>query len=614
MRRGRQLIVATLVAGLLAASARAAPAGRQVLILRSLDRGGLIFDRFTTTLRATIAARSAVPVTIAEFELTPSEFVDRPEEPLIAFLKSAFINGSKPDLVVTVGGPASAFVRQHRAQVFQDTPVVFGVTERRFVRDAPLGATETAVSVDIDYTRTVEEILQLRPETTTICVVAGSGRLIKAWHDELDPRFRRFRDRVTFVWSDDWSYAQLIDRTEHLPANSAILFLTAVTDAQVAWNNSERTLGDLAAHANAPLFAAHQAWLGLGIVGGTLIFDDDLAVSSAEAAIRILNGEPPGSIRIAPQAARPPVFDARQLQRWHISEARLPANSSVQFLAPSIWRDYRGTVLAVGAVAILETGLIVGLLYQRRARKRADNRAREQLTISAHLGRQVALAEMAATFAHELSQPLGAIRFNLETADKLIATNRATPDELRDILRDVLKEDARVEQVVQRHRSMLKKRSVEKRPVDMCEVIREGLALLSHDAQARRVVISAPLPATPCRVTGDSVLLQQVVVNLVVNAMDAMADTPVERKRVFIQSDIAGDRVEVSVRDYGPGLPQSMIGRLFEPFVTTKEHGLGIGLSIVRGIVEAHGGTIHARNVADGGAEFRFTVPIDATS
>src|SRR5579872_4473627 len=105
-RRGvRTLIVAILAAWLLAASASAAPRGRQVLILRSLDRGGLIFDRFTTTLRSTIAERSAAPVTIAQFELAPSEFVDHPEDPLLAFLQSAFSNGSKPDLVVAVGGP-----------------------------------------------------------------------------------------------------------------------------------------------------------------------------------------------------------------------------------------------------------------------------------------------------------------------------------------------------------------------------------------------------------------------------------------------------------------------------------------------------------------------------
>jgi len=159
---------------------------------------------------------------------------------------------------------------------------------------------------------------------------------------------------------------------------------------------------------------------------------------------------------------------------------------------------------------------------------------------------------------------------------------------------------------------MLKKRDLEKRPVDVGDVIREGLALLSHDIQARRVAVKVQLPAAPCLVAADAVLLQQVIVNLVTNAMDAMQDTPVERKQIVVSTEIAADHVEVSVRDHGPGLPQSLNGRLFEPFVTTKAHGLGIGLNIVSGIVEDLGGTIHAGNVADGGAEFRFTVPIAA--
>jgi len=355
--------VATLLAGLLAMPAPAVAAGRQVLVLRSLDRAGLIFDRFATTLRATIAARSTAPVSVAEFQLAPSELVDHPEEPLISFLRTAFINGSAPDLVITVGGPAAAFARRYRAQLFPETPMLFGVTEQRFVRDTPLAAHETAVSVDPDYTRIVDDILQLLPETTTICVVAGAGRLTRAWHEELDARFEPYRDRVAFVWSDTWSYPQLLDRTAHLPANAAILFLTAVTDPQIGWNNSERTIADLTERANAPLFAIHDAWVGLGIVGGTMMADDDLAVSSANVALRILNGEPAGSIRIPPQEVGFRVFDARQLERWKIPEARVPARSNVRFRRPSIWRDYRSTVLIAGAVTLLETSLIAGLFY-----------------------------------------------------------------------------------------------------------------------------------------------------------------------------------------------------------------------------------------------------------
>jgi len=212
-----------------------------------------------------------------------------------------------------------------------------------------------------------------------------------------------------------------------------------------------------------------------------------------------------------------------------------------------------------------------------------------------------------------VGQPLGAIRLNVAAADMLIASNRATSEELRAILRDVRDDDTRIEKVVERHRTMLKKKDLETQSIDIGDVVRESVALLSHEIETRHAVVTTQFSSAAGKVAGDPVLLQQVVVNLITNALDAMADTPVDVKQIVVRTVHAGDHVEVSVRDHGAGLAPSMADRLFEPFVSTKQHGLGIGLSIVRGIVEAHGGTIQARNAGDGGAEFRFTVPIAQT-
>ena len=129
-----------------------------------------------------------------------------------------------------------------------------------------------------------------------------------------------------------------------------------------------------------------------------------------------------------------------------------------------------------------------------------------------------------------------------------------------------------------------------------------------HDIRTRQVEVSVELPANSCFINGDAVLLQQVLVNLMVNAMDAMAETPPGRRYVTIRGEVRRADVEVSVRDTGPGLPADITSRLFTPFVTTKPHGLGIGLAIVRTIVEAHGGSISARNNPDGGATFTLTL------
>ena len=290
-------------------------------------------------------------------------------------------------------------------------------------------------------------------------------------------------------------------------------------------------------------------------------------------------------------------------------ERRLPPGSGVEFRTPSLWREHRTTVLAAIGASLLQLGLIVGLLYERRARRQAQLQSVHHLAISAHLERQFAMGALAAAIAHELNQPLGSILHNAEAADMLLASNRASVDEIREILRDIQGEDKRASQIIQRQRAMLRKHEPERRTVDVNTVVREAAAIVAGDAESKQVRIDTELCGLPCITTGDEILLQQVVVNLLINAMDAMAQTPVHRRRVIVRTGIVRDLVEVSVHDRGEGIAPEVAVRLFEPFMSTKAAGMGIGLTIVRGIIDAHGGTIEGRNNDDGGATFVLTLP-----
>jgi C4-dicarboxylate-specific signal transduction histidine kinase len=155
---------------------------------------------------------------------------------------------------------------------------------------------------------------------------------------------------------------------------------------------------------------------------------------------------------------------------------------------------------------------------------------------------------------------------------------------------------------------MLRSRQLDMKPIDLHAVIDESLALVDHELAVRQIDANIDLPSNPCVISGDPVLLQQVLVNLMINAMDAMAGTPRPRRHVTIRTEVRAGDVELSVSDTGTGLPAELDGNLFTPFVTTKAHGLGIGLTIARTIVDAHGGTIAARNNPDGGATFIVTL------
>jgi signal transduction histidine kinase len=605
---GRCALAAVLL--LVAAPSGAATPVRQVLVLQSSDRGTIVFDRFTADFREALEERSAEPLTVTQFVIAPAGFAEPPEQPIIDYLMSVFVHRSKPDLVVTVGGPAAAFARRHRERLFPDTPFLFGAVERRFLSDVPLADNETAVATVIDYSRLLDDALRLLPQTTSVFMVMGAGPLGRFLHGELERDFERFRGRLTFSWSIDLTYAQMLERAAHLPPHAVVYYITSGTDAQGGWQSTERTISDLAAQANAPLFGIQSAWLGLGIVGGTLMFNQDHGAVAADAAVRILAGEAPATIRIPPRPIGPAAaFDARQLRRWNIPEARLPEGSEVQFRGPSLWRDYRREVLAVAGALGLQTILIVGLLYQRRARQRAEVDSRRNLELAADANRRVTMSALTASIAHDLSQPLNSIQHNAQAGEMLVASNRATLETLREILSDIRTENVRATQIIDRHRTMIRSRPLEANPTDIHAIIRESVALVGHDMRARQIAVAIDVPAAPVMIVADHVLLQQVLVNLLMNAIEAMADTPRERRRVTVSSAVGESHVEVSVRDTGTGLPAKVDGRLFEPFVTTKASGIGIGLTIARTIVEAHGGRLDAHDNPDGGATFTVTLP-----
>jgi C4-dicarboxylate-specific signal transduction histidine kinase len=219
------------------------------------------------------------------------------------------------------------------------------------------------------------------------------------------------------------------------------------------------------------------------------------------------------------------------------------------------------------------------------------------------------MSALTGSIAHELSQPLNSILHNAQAGEMLVASNRATPETVREILSDIRTADVRATEIVERHRTMLRTRHLEKKPIDILTVVRDSLALVAHATRTNQVQVDMDGPTAPCVVAGDAVLLQQVFVNLVMNAMEAMAEIPRDRRRVTVLLRLTEGCVEVSVRDTGTGLPANLDRRVFEPFVTTKTNGMGIGLTIARSIAEAHGGRMEAHNNPEGGATFSLTLP-----
>ncbi|HEU5188162.1 MAG TPA: ATP-binding protein [Methylomirabilota bacterium] len=250
--------------------------------------------------------------------------------------------------------------------------------------------------------------------------------------------------------------------------------------------------------------------------------------------------------------------------------------------------------------------VFVNALSRRRGEMEGQ-RLRGEL---AHTGRVATVGALTTTLAHELNQPLTAILSNAEAAEQLLEGPAPRLEGLREILQDIVKDDRRAVEVIRRLRGLLAKGTVEPAALDVNEIVAEVARLVSADAAVRDVSVRLDLAPDLPPVWGDRVQLQQVVLNLLLNALDAMADADRGGRRLLLETARGGPRsVRIAVRDSGTGLDAATLGQIFEAFYSTKSTGMGMGLTIARQIVEAHGGRLEAGNNAEGGATFSFTLP-----
>ncbi len=228
-----------------------------------------------------------------------------------------------------------------------------------------------------------------------------------------------------------------------------------------------------------------------------------------------------------------------------------------------------------------------------------------------HASRVAALGELTASIAHEVNQPLGAILSNAEAAELLLESESPPLDELRKILADIRNDDVRAGEIIHHIRLLMRKRAMKRGSLDVNELSAEVVRLMETEVQRRNVSLNTEFAAAPATIVGDRVHLQQVLMNLILNGMEAMADMPAAERRLYVRTASNGQRrVEISVTDSGRGIPPEKLPRLFDSFFTTKENGMGLGLAIARSIIDAHQGRIFAENNSDRGATFRFDFPV----
>ena len=276
----------------------------------------------------------------------------------------------------------------------------------------------------------------------------------------------------------------------------------------------------------------------------------------------------------------------------------------------AFWRQHITLAVVTGGVFLLQSGLIIALVVQNRRRRWAEREARQRREELSHMTRVATMGELTASLAHEINQPLAAILSNTQAAQRLLAMEVKDWEEINEILADIAADDLRAGEVIRRMRTLLRKGESYVAVLDVNDLVAEVLGLVRGEMILHNVSLSLELSPQPLLAHGDRVQLQQVLLNLVMNALDAMKETYGRSRKLVVCTKAAGRSHEVSVQDSGVGVPTDKLDQIFEPFVTTKPHGLGLGLSICRSIIQAHGGHIGCRN-NNRGATFWFTLPTD---
>jgi len=631
-------------------------------------------------------------------------------------------------VVVASGNYALQFVTNFRDRMLAGLPVVHLLVDKDSLEQITLPG-YVGKPIDLDPTPTLHLALRLHPDAKRLVIVLGgnSAPRDRLWERLTRLAVSRLEAGLDVEFLTGLPIPEIRRRLGALPRGTIVFTVGYSPDPEGV--SPRHSVERMAETSVVPIYSQFDSYLGTGVVGGYVTPFEQLASDAGATAVQLLKGATPSSQIASGPLKQVPMVDWRQIRRWGIDEKLLPPDTIAKFREPSAWGRYGLEISILAAILLLQAGLIIALLIERRSRRRtaaalgeshqqmslaaglsawtwdtsenengstsrrrqrangekaksirfekvldsvhpadrenlrraawralrtgddldveyrvvladgavrwvaargrpeggdsrrlfgialdvterktAELRAAEDRNALRHMSRVSMMGQLSAAIAHQLYQPLAAILGNAETAQKMLRRNELDVVELEDICKDIVSEDRRATEVIRRLSDLYKRDRLETKPIDINQLVAETLDLLRTELIVRHVDPRKEFAASLRAVDGDPVQLQQVVLNLVLNAADAMAEANGDR-RVTVRTEARRNDVRFCVIDNGPGIAENKLDSVFDPFWTTKSAGMGMGLAVCRAIVAAHRGTITASNNPEGGATFCVNLP-----
>lgn len=586
-----------------------AAATRHVVLLydERVELPGL--SRLDEEIIQTLRSQLTEPIEIYREVMDLSRFESESYKTLLRDFLQAKYATKKIDVAVAVLPTAFDFLSAYGDVIFPGTPIVFCGLDRAQLSTRRLLPNMAGVLIKREFAPTLDLAFRLHPGTNRVVVVSGTSEFDAKLQAQAQSEFRLYEDRVQFTYLSDLPLDQLLKRLSQLPDGNVALFTTLFQDGVGQPFVTHDVVEQVSKASRVPVYGFLDQYLGRGIVGGSLYSTTALGIETGKIVSRVLTGTL-RSQEISEPANNKVIFDWRQILRWGLNEQDLPHDAEIRFREPTVWQSYRWHISAAGALFFLQAILITGLLLERQRRRYAELQSRNRLSELAHANRFSMAGEFSASIAHELSQPLTAILTNAEALQLMLKSPAPDMAEFGEIVTSIRQDDLRASQVIDHLRGLLKKAPFERKSVDLNEIVREAIDFASVKAKELKVAFRCTYSPMQMTVSGDRIQLQQVMLNLIINAIDAMVNIPPSDRQVRIGLARRENFAEVSVADAGPGIPLERLNKVFQPFFTTKGSGMGLGLSIARRIIEAHNGAIWVESQAGAGAVFRIRLPL----
>jgi len=619
---GLRSLFASALAGVLCAFA--VPAAAQypaatatqpwrVVLIRSWDALYPINTIREEAMRRALTDNAPRVIEIYPEDFDPLRFSQDIETEYVALLRRKY-RALKIDLVIASGPEPLEFAARYRDDLWPGAPIVFnGVIDGTLDKWTRPPRT-TGVTMAFDFEGALKVGLQLVPTAKKVYFVAGNSpfdeeHLAVALHQAA--RIETLPEKHYLV---GLTTGETVERLAHVEPDSLVMYVTMLRDGsgRISGPGAEN-MRRVAAGSAAPVLSAIQTQFGRGPLGGSSARIDLHGAAAGRLAREILEGGDPDAIPILAQPDPSCELDWNGLRRWHIPSRNVPGNCAIVNRPVSPLEAYLWPLVGLLAIILLQSGLLWSLALQSARRRRAETELAARRAELTQVGRLSMVGALTASIAHEINQPMGAILSNAEAASMMLEQGTLDTAKLREILADIRDENLRASEVIRGLRKMAARTEWNPVALEVNTEVAEALRHVAFEAARRGVKLLPSFDAAVPGIQGDSVQLQQVVINLVVNAIEAVAGLLEEAREVRVETHGRRDGAEIVVSDRGPGIAPEVAERLFDAMFTTKNDGMGFGLSIARAIVEMHRGKITFEPNVPRGAVFRVHLPAIGT-